>query len=124
MIKRLTCCDAESPYLSNRAVSCRNARMNRAHCQSTRWTICGTTAAVRPAAAARRHGRIHPALYYSLGEFYNPAIGRPMRNFYTGQEIPLAGYKPVNDYVRVFELKQLREIIDRYDPDLLWADGQ
>jgi alpha-L-fucosidase len=75
-------------------------------------------------AAARRHGRIHPALYYSLGEFFNPAIGRPMRNFYTGQEIPLAGYKPVDDYVRDYELKQLREIIDRYDPDLLWADGQ
>src|SRR5437867_10549525 len=32
MIKRLTCCNAESPYLSNRAVSCRNARMNRAQC--------------------------------------------------------------------------------------------
>ncbi|GAB3978882.1 hypothetical protein GCM10029978_072780 [Actinoallomurus acanthiterrae] len=74
--------------------------------------------------AARRRGRIHPGLYYSLGEFFNPALGRPMRNFYTDQEIPLVGYKPVKDYVGDYELKQLREIIDRYDPDVLWADGQ
>jgi hypothetical protein len=32
MIKWLNCCNAESPHLSNRAVSCRNARMNQAHC--------------------------------------------------------------------------------------------
>src|SRR6266516_7319889 len=32
MIKRLNCCNAESPHLSNRAVSCHNARMNQAHC--------------------------------------------------------------------------------------------
>ncbi len=75
-------------------------------------------------AAARRRGTVRPGLYYSLGEWFNPSMGRPMRNFYTGQEIPLAGYKPVNDYVRDYEHKQLYEIIKRYDPDLLWADGQ
>jgi len=47
-----------------------------------------------------------------------------MRNFYTDQEIPMTGYKPVQDYVGDYELKQLYEIIDRYDPELLWADGQ
>jgi alpha-L-fucosidase len=75
-------------------------------------------------AAARRRGTVRPGLYYSLGEWFNPSMGRPMRNFYTGEEIPLAGYKPVTDYVRDYEHRQLREIIDRYDPDLLWADGQ
>lgn len=75
-------------------------------------------------AAARRRGTVRPGLYYSLGEFYNPAIGRPMLNFYTGEEIPMTGYRPVGDYIADYELKQLREITDRYDPDLLWADGQ
>ncbi|MEH0525721.1 alpha-L-fucosidase [Streptomyces stelliscabiei] len=75
-------------------------------------------------AAARRRGTVRPGLYYSLGEYFNPAIGRPMRNFYTDKEIPLTGYKPVQDYVGDYELKQLYEIIDRYDPELLWADGQ
>jgi alpha-L-fucosidase len=74
--------------------------------------------------AARRRGTVRPGLYYSLGEFFNPAIGRPMRNFYTGEEIPMVGYKPVEDYVGDYELRQLYEIIDRYDPELLWADGQ
>ncbi|MDX2527310.1 alpha-L-fucosidase [Streptomyces europaeiscabiei] len=74
--------------------------------------------------AARKRGTVRPGLYYSLGEYFNPAIGRPMRNFYTDKEIPMTGYKPVQDYVGDYELKQLYEIIDRYDPELLWADGQ
>ncbi|MBD3003768.1 alpha-L-fucosidase [Streptomyces sp. 5-10] len=74
--------------------------------------------------AARKRGTVRPGLYYSLGEFFNPAIGRPMKNFYTDEEIPMVGYKPVGDYVGDYELKQLYEIIDRYDPELLWADGQ
>ena len=37
---------------------------------------------------------------------------------------PDVGYKPVDDYIGDYELKQLHEIVDRYDPDLLWADGQ
>src|SRR6266568_3088251 len=41
VIKRLNCCNAESPHLSNRAVSCRNARMNQAH------YCCAFTAATR-----------------------------------------------------------------------------
>ncbi|MGP3983188.1 alpha-L-fucosidase [Streptomyces sp. KR80] len=75
-------------------------------------------------AAARKRCTVRPGLYYSLGEFFNPAIGRPMRNFYTDEEIPLVGYKPVEDYIGDYELKQLYEVIDRYDPELLWADGQ
>src|SRR4051812_20191244 len=74
-------------------------------------------------ASARRSRKVRPGLYYSLGEFYNPAFGRPMHNPYTGAELTPAGYLPVTDYVRDYEHKQLREIIDRYDPDLLWADG-
>jgi alpha-L-fucosidase len=74
--------------------------------------------------AARKRGTVRPGLYYSLGEFFNPSIGRPMRNFYTDAEIPLVGYKPVADYIGDYELKQLYEIVDKYDPELLWADGQ
>src|SRR6266699_2254661 len=35
VIEGLSCRNAESPHLSNRAVSCRNARMNQAHCVPT-----------------------------------------------------------------------------------------
>src|SRR4051812_26726355 len=31
--------------------------------------------------AARKRGTVRPALYYSLGEWFNPSMGRPMRNF-------------------------------------------
>src|SRR6266700_1782127 len=36
VIEGLSCRNAESPHLSNRTVSCRNARMNQAHCAAGR----------------------------------------------------------------------------------------
>lgn len=63
-------------------------------------------------------------LYYSLGEFYNPALGTAPRNPYTGAEIPYTGYRPVTDYVTQYEHVHLKNLIDHYDPDVLWADGQ
>lgn len=74
--------------------------------------------------AAARHSRLRRGLYYSLGEFYNPALGTPPYNPYTHAPIPYTGYRPVADYVADYEHVHLRTLIDRYDPDLLWADGE
>ncbi|WP_406347526.1 alpha-L-fucosidase [Streptomyces sp. NBC_00144] len=73
---------------------------------------------------AARHTQLKRGLYYSLGEFYNPALGTPPLNPYTREPVPYTGYKPVRDYVAEYEHVHLRTLIDRYDPDVLWGDGQ
>jgi alpha-L-fucosidase len=45
-----------------------------------------------------------------------------VRNPYTGEEIPYTGFKPVSSFPG-FMNDQMRELIDRYDPDLIWCDG-
>jgi len=76
-------------------------------------------------AAAREDGRLRPGFYYSLYEWFNPSYtGEPARNPYTGEEIPYVGAPVVDDYVDDYMLPQLRELIDQYDPDILWCDGQ
>ncbi|WP_078643296.1 alpha-L-fucosidase [Streptomyces varsoviensis] len=72
--------------------------------------------------AARGTG-LKRGLYYSLGEFYNPALGTAPINPYTREPIPYTGYKPVTDYVEEYEHVHLRTLIHRYDPDILWGDG-
>jgi alpha-L-fucosidase len=63
-------------------------------------------------------------LYHSLGEFYSPALDTPPYNPYTGAPIPYTGYLPVDDYVSDYLHVMVKTLIDRYDPDLLWADGE
>ncbi|MEV0589039.1 alpha-L-fucosidase [Nonomuraea sp. NPDC050310] len=70
-------------------------------------------------------------LYFSMPEWYNPASpvqwggwfgrGAP-KNPFTGQPVPYTGYKPVADYVKDFQLPQMKELVDKYDPDLIWCD--
>jgi alpha-L-fucosidase len=76
-------------------------------------------------AAAREDGSLKGGFYYSLYEWFNPNYtGRPATNPYTGAEIPYTGIEPVQDYVRDYMKPQIRELIDNYDPDILWCDGQ
>ncbi|HEY3716261.1 MAG TPA: alpha-L-fucosidase [Jatrophihabitantaceae bacterium] len=68
---------------------------------------------------------IHPGLYYSLPEWYNPALpwqGHGPQNPYTGAPVPYTGYKPVADYVNDFQVPQMKELITKYQPDVLWCD--
>ncbi|NUR90887.1 MAG: hypothetical protein HOY71_43010, partial [Nonomuraea sp.] len=70
-------------------------------------------------------------IYFSMPEWYNPSSpvqwggwfgrGAP-KNPFTGQAVPYTGYKPVGDYVKDFQLPQLKELVDKYDPDLIWCD--
>jgi len=72
-------------------------------------------------------------LYYSLAEWYHPAGGwDPLRgqhsleegpvNPYTGEKIPYTGYTPVADDVMDHQYPQMRELVDKFDPDIMWCD--
>ncbi|WP_157431724.1 alpha-L-fucosidase [Actinomadura hibisca] len=70
-------------------------------------------------------------LYYSMPEWYNPAMPRigggwfgrgAPKNFFTGEPVPYTGYKPITDYVKDHQYPQLKELVNRFDPDLIWCD--
>jgi alpha-L-fucosidase len=71
-------------------------------------------------------------LYYSLAEWYNPAGGWvPPRghsleegpvNPYTGEAVPYTGYTPIDDDVMDQQYPQMLELVDRFDPDIMWCD--
>lgn len=80
-------------------------------------------------AADRGHYGLKRGLYYSLPEWFNPSnafggtFGQgPPRNPFTGEEVPYTGYKPIADYVDDHQYPQMLELIDQYDPDILWCD--
>lgn len=76
-------------------------------------------------AARKYQPSVHPGLYYSLYEWYNPAYtGRQPVDPFSEKPVPYAGYKPVKNYVSDSMLPQMNELIDRYDPALIWCDGQ
>lgn len=66
-------------------------------------------------AAARKEG-LKVGLYFSLYEWYNPN--------YTGENIPYAGLKKVNNYVDDYMIPQIKELIDLYHPDFFYFDGE
>ncbi|WP_162605877.1 alpha-L-fucosidase [Jiangella aurantiaca] len=71
-------------------------------------------------------------LYYSLAEWYHPAGGwDPLHgtglaegpvNPYTGEAVPYTGYAPVGDEVMDHQYPQMLELVDRFDPDIIWCD--
>jgi alpha-L-fucosidase len=68
---------------------------------------------------------VHPGVYYSLPEWYNPADpwnGHGPQNPYTGQPVPYTGYIPVKNYVSDYQAPQMEELIHQYSPDILWCD--
>ncbi|WP_162834559.1 alpha-L-fucosidase [Amycolatopsis circi] len=94
-------------------------------------------------AAAHRHGDdVKPGVYYSVPEWFNPApyrgsragwwMGplanrlqfpqRPPRNAYTRRRVSYTGQGAVADYADGIVRPQLRELIERYHPSLIWCD--
>lgn len=84
---------------------------------------------------ANRCSGLKAGLYYSLPEWFTPAPRPPMYGAmglafenphpidpYTGEEVPYTGYRPVDDYATGQVIPQIREIIDRYHPSILWCD--
>ncbi|WP_328996217.1 alpha-L-fucosidase [Kribbella sp. NBC_01245] len=75
--------------------------------------------------SARERTDLKAGFYYSLYEWSNPSYtGRPVTNPYTGATVPYTGAPVVSDYVGQYMLPQMQELIDQYDPDILWCDGQ
>jgi len=76
-------------------------------------------------AARRVAPKLHPGLYYSLPEWYNPALpwqGHAPQNPYTGAPVPYTGYREVANYQRDVQVPQLEEIVRKYRPEVLWGD--
>lgn len=64
-------------------------------------------------------------LYFSLPEWYNPDspwTGHGPRNPYTGAPEPYTGYQAGRDFVHDYQAPQMREIVEQYDPDIIWCD--
>jgi len=77
-------------------------------------------------AAERGDYGLKRGLYYSLPEWFHPldttfAQGPP-RNPFTGEPVPYTGYTPISSYVDEHQYPQMLELIDHYDPDILWCD--
>jgi len=91
-------------------------------------------------AAHRAGDQVKPGLYYSIPEWYNPAPRpvdayapnkkiefvfaplAPPRNAYTQAPVPYTGYVPISDYAAGQVRPQLKELVDRYHPDVIWCD--
>jgi len=89
--------------------------------------------------ACKRRG-LKFGFYFSLEEWEYPVVqdGKKMPRVWTtadgqpDQIVPfdeaaiagkITGKLPVNDFVRDYVIPQANEFIDRYDPDILWLDG-
>ena len=77
-------------------------------------------------AASREHTpHLRNGLYFSLPEWFNPDNpwqGHPPRNPYTKVPVPYTGYQAGRDFVKDYQAPQLLELINGYDPDLIWYD--
>ncbi|MFG3023300.1 alpha-L-fucosidase [Streptomyces sp. NPDC048254] len=76
--------------------------------------------------ASRRYTpELHRGLYFSMPEWFNPDdpwMGHAPRNPYTLDPLPYTGYTSGKDYVRDFQAPQMLELIDGYDPEIIWCD--
>ncbi|TCO46609.1 alpha-L-fucosidase [Actinocrispum wychmicini] len=64
-------------------------------------------------------------LYFSMPEWYNPDspwMGHAPKNPYTGAAEPYTGYQAGRDFVHDYQAPQMHEIVNQYDPDVIWCD--
>ena len=71
---------------------------------------------IGPLVRAAHRENLKVGFYYSFYEWYNP--------IYTGKQIPYVGLIPVGNYVDDFMIPQIKELIDLYNPDFLYFDGE
>ena len=71
---------------------------------------------IGPLVRAARNENLKVGFYYSCYEWYNPV--------YTGKPFSYARLIPVEHYVDDFMIPQIKELIDMYNPDFLYFDGE
>lgn len=66
-------------------------------------------------------------LYFSLPEWYHPKYrddwlgwAGPPRNAYNNSIVPYTGSPPIDDFVNELQVPQFIELIDNYEPDMIW----
>ncbi|WP_405698887.1 alpha-L-fucosidase [Streptomyces sp. NBC_01383] len=76
--------------------------------------------------ASRRYApELHRGLYFSMPEWFNPDhpwMGHAPRNPYTLEPVPYTGHSAGKDYVTEFQGPQMLELIEGYDPEIIWCD--
>ncbi|GGU26935.1 alpha-L-fucosidase [Streptomyces violascens] len=76
--------------------------------------------------ASRQYApQLHRGLYFSMPEWFNPDSpwqGHGPRNPYTLQPLPYTGYTPGKDYIKDLQAPQMLELVEGYDPEILWCD--
>ncbi|MEV8523797.1 alpha-L-fucosidase [Streptomyces sp. NPDC052000] len=76
--------------------------------------------------ASKRYApELHRGLYFSMPEWFNPDSpwqGHGPRNPYTLQPLPYTGYTPGKDYIKDLQAPQMLELVEGYDPEILWCD--
>lgn len=82
---------------------------------------------------------LRTGLYFSIPEWFNPAprpalqrvedseilftlIDGPARDAYSGEDVPYTGYREIDDFATGQVIPQVHELIDTYQPDILWCD--
>ncbi|MDH6220687.1 alpha-L-fucosidase [Streptomyces pseudovenezuelae] len=76
-------------------------------------------------ASKRYTPELHRGLYFSMPEWFNPDspwMGHAPRNPYTLEPLPYTGYTAGKDFVRDYQAPQMLELINGYDPELIWCD--
>ncbi|TWP53263.1 alpha-L-fucosidase [Lentzea tibetensis] len=69
--------------------------------------------------------QLRNGLYFSMPEWFNPDkpwSGHGPRNPYTGAAEPYTGYQAGRDFVKDYQGPQMTELVDGYDPDVIWCD--
>ncbi|KAI8335348.1 alpha-L-fucosidase-domain-containing protein [Chlamydoabsidia padenii] len=68
-------------------------------------------------------------LYFSLPEWYHPQYrddwlgwSGPPRNAYNSSIVPYTGSPPIDDFVNELQVPQFKELIDNFEPDIIWCD--
>ncbi|WP_326812682.1 alpha-L-fucosidase [Streptomyces scopuliridis] len=76
--------------------------------------------------ASRRYTpELHRGLYFSMPEWFNPDHpwqGHAPRNPYTLEPVPYTGHFAGQDYIKDLQAPQMLELIEGYDPEILWCD--
>ncbi|MDX3854857.1 alpha-L-fucosidase [Streptomyces sp. AK02-01A] len=76
--------------------------------------------------ASRRYApELHRGLYFSMPEWFNPDNpwqGHAPRNPYTLEPLPYTGYAAGKDYIKDLQAPQMLELIENYDPEVIWCD--